>query len=110
MRTNIQARLALLLAIAAVSTAPAAHAQGKPPADSPRIEVALDYSYLHSNAPPGGCGCFSMNGGNAAVAVPLKSSAFALAGDLTAAHGSKISNAGFDLTLTAYTVGLRYKP
>ena len=25
----------------------------------PANEIALDYTYLHTNAPPGGCGCFS---------------------------------------------------
>jgi len=109
MRIGIQAKLALLLAIAAVSMPSAARAQGKPAVDSPRVELAIDYSYLHSNAPPAGCGCFSMNGGSATIAVPIKSSAFALSGDLTAVHGVNISSAGYDLTLTAYTVGVRYK-
>jgi len=28
-----------------------------------RMEVGGEYSFVNTNAPPGGCGCFSMNGG-----------------------------------------------
>jgi peptidoglycan-associated lipoprotein len=34
----------------------------------PRAELALGYTYMHSNAPPCGCGCFNLNGGSATVA------------------------------------------
>jgi outer membrane immunogenic protein len=29
------------------------------------LEAGADYNYVRANGPPGGCGCFSMNGGNA---------------------------------------------
>jgi peptidoglycan-associated lipoprotein len=31
---------------------------------SPHFEFGGDYNWIHSNAPPGGCGCFSANGGD----------------------------------------------
>ena len=55
MRFRNKCKFALLLAIAAVSTQSAA-AQGapaSPPHEQPlRAELALDYSYIRSNAPP----------------------------------------------------------
>jgi peptidoglycan-associated lipoprotein len=70
----------------------------------------LDYSYLRSNAPPGDCGCFNLNGGSATFAWTLKPEGhFALVGDITAAHAGSISSSGYDLTLSSYTVGARYR-
>ena len=63
--------LVLLLAVSGV----AAIAQS-----STRAEVALNYTYVHSNAPPGGCGCFSWNGGSAAAAWHFNDR-FAVVGD-----------------------------
>src|ERR1700689_1273509 len=111
MRLRINATFALLLTIAAASTAqvaaqsPAELATGKP-----RADLALGYSYLHSNAPPGGCGCFNLNGGNAIFAWPLRSGQFALVGDVTIAHAGSISSSGDSLTLSTFTAGARYRP
>ena len=115
MRIRNQYSFALLLACAVVSTASAvARAPVQPAASSEkhlRAELALDYTLLRSNAPPGGCSCFNLNGGSATFAWPLKpASQFALVGDLTAAHASGISSAGYDLLLSTYTVGARYRP
>jgi peptidoglycan-associated lipoprotein len=116
MRLWINYTFVLSLTIAAVSSAPAA-AQDKPPSDKPaRAELALDYTYLRSNAPPGGCGCFNLNGGSATFAwtFPPASSArlgsFALVGDVTAVHAGAITSTGYSLTLSAFTAGLRYLP
>ena len=115
MRIRNQYTFALLLACAVVSTASAvAQAPAQPAAatEKPlRAELALDYTFLRSNAPPGGCECFYLNGGSASFAWSLKpASQFALVGDLTAAHSSGISSAGYDLLLSTYTVGARYRP
>ena len=72
-------------------------------------ELALDYSYLHSNAPPGCCGCFNLSGG-ASFAWPVKPGGFALAGDATIVHAGAITSTGYSLTLSAFTVGARYQP
>ena len=112
MRLRIKHNFVLLLTIAAVSTAPAvAQAPGQPASDKPlRAELALDYSYLRSNAPPGGCGCFNLNGGGATFAWAIVPGKWDIVGDIVADHASNISAAGYGLTLSAYTAGVRYIP
>ena len=113
MRLRITHTFALLLTIAAVSIAAVAQVpdQAPPASDKPlRAELALDYSYLRSNAPPGGCGCFNLNGGSATFAWPVKPGSFALAGDVTVAHAGAVSNTGDSLTLSTFTAGGRYLP
>jgi outer membrane immunogenic protein len=117
MRFRIQSTFALLLAAAAVSVGMhgVARAQAQPRAVDVkpyRAELALDYTYLHSNAPPGGCGCINLNGGSATFAWPLKykGGTFAVVGDITAVHAGAITASGYSLTLSTYTVGGRYTP
>jgi peptidoglycan-associated lipoprotein len=124
MRLRITHTFALLLTIAAVSVAQAVAqapdqtaGQTAPTSDKPlRAELALDYSYLRSNAPPGGCGCFNLNGGSATFAwLPQSASlakpgGFALVGDVTVAHAGAIFSTGDSLTLSTFTAGGRYLP
>ena len=114
MRLRNKLNFVLLLTMAAVSAAPAV-AQGavKPAVDAGkpyRAELAVGYSYLHSNAPPGGCGCFSLNGGNATFAWPVTPGRFALVGDMTIAHAGAVTTSGDALTLATFTAGGRYLP
>jgi peptidoglycan-associated lipoprotein len=79
--------------------------------DGPKsTEVAVGYTYLRANAPPGECGCFSMNGGSFSVAQPIKSENFAALFDATLLHASGISPGKYDLTLSVFSVGGRYRP
>jgi peptidoglycan-associated lipoprotein len=79
--------------------------------DGPQsTEVALDYTFVRSNAPPGECGCFPMNGASFSVAHPFKSEHVALVFDATIEHASSISAGRYDLTLSVFTVGGRYRP
>jgi outer membrane immunogenic protein len=108
MRVRIKAISSLLLTIAAVS-ATRAIAQAGPPADKALpAELALDYSYLRSNAPPSGCGCFNLNGGSATVAWPVKPGKFAIVADLTIANANNIDSTAYNLTLGIFTAGVRY--
>jgi outer membrane immunogenic protein len=75
-----------------------------------RTEIAGGYTYIRANAPPGQCDCFSMNGGSLSVAQPLMSPKFAFVFDATVAHGSGIGAGGYDLTLSTFTAGIRYRP
>jgi peptidoglycan-associated lipoprotein len=110
MRLRINRTFVLLLTIAAVSLRPAL-AQDKSAAAPPlSYELALDYSYMHSNAPPGGCGCFNLNGGGATFAWAIVPGKWDIVGDIVADHASNISAAGYGLTLSAYTAGVRYIP
>jgi peptidoglycan-associated lipoprotein len=123
-----------VLAIATVSLGPrVAKAQAAEASkDAPRPELALGYSYVRSNAPPGGCTCFNQNGGSAEFAWPLRGGQFALVGDVTATYAggiasgtaagiynvttkkyatsTSIASAGYGLTMSTYTAGLRYVP
>ena len=110
---RVSFRVSLLVLSAAIvfsATTHGARAQQAPPAvqTEPRAELAADYSYLHSNAPPGGCGCFNLNGGSVTFAWYLEPS-LALVGDFGIAHAGSITPAGYDLTLSTYTAGLRYR-
>jgi outer membrane immunogenic protein len=75
--------------------------------DAPKAEVALEYNYVHTNAPPSGCGCFSMNGGNASAAFGIHGG-LAAVGEFSGAHAGNIAPTGGDLTLTSYLFGPRY--
>ena len=111
MRIMTRVKCCLVLVAIAFSTAgPIAMAQTTAADKQPRAELALDYTYLRSNAPPGGCGCFNLNGGSATFAWPVRPGKFALVGDITVAHAGAISSNGYSLTLGAYTVGVRYLP
>jgi peptidoglycan-associated lipoprotein len=122
----------MLLAIAAVSEGPRVAGAQATEASNPaaRPELALGYSYVRSNAPPGGCTCFNQNGGSAEFAWPLWNGQFALVGDVTATYaggissGTAVSNyglttrtyasgvasGGYGLTMSTYTAGMRYVP
>ncbi len=114
MRLRIKTTFALLLTVAAVS---AGTAVAQNPAQSaaqssmpPRAELALGYTYMHSNAPPGGCGCFNLNGGSASFAWAIKPGSWDVVGDVVAGYAGGVSAAGYGLTLSAFTAGVRYLP
>ena len=98
MRATIKTTFALflLLPIAAVSARPAlaqTSTQLQPstaPEMPSRAELALNYSYLHSNAPPSGCGCFNLNGGSADFAWAIKPGSWALVGDVVSGHAGNL--------------------
>ena len=96
-----RSRLLLGLALACIA-APAALAQ-----DTPLVEVGAGYNYVHTNAPPGGCGCFSLHGGSGWLAYNF-TSAFAAVGEIGVQHASNVNNTGTDLTLTSYLFGPRF--
>ncbi len=110
MRLRIKTTFALLLAVAAVSACPAFAQSATANNVAPRADLALGYSYMHSNAPPGGCGCFNLNGGSAAFAWAIKPGSWAVVGDVVSGYAGGTSADGYGLTLSAFTVGVRYMP
>ena len=72
-----------------------------------RMEVGGEYSFVHTNAPPGGCGCFSMNGGTGWFAYNLFPN-LAVIGEIGGEHASNIDHTSADLTLTSFLGGARY--
>ena len=75
-------------------------------AQPPRGELSLSYSRMRANAPVGGCGCFSLNGGNAA-ATWNASPRLGLVGEFGATHASGILLNYQDLTVVSYLFGPR---
>ena len=74
------------------------------PAAAQSLDIGANYNYVHTNAPPGGCGCFALNGGSAWLGVNLTRS-FGIVGEVASQHGSDSSG---DLMLTSYLAGPRY--
>jgi outer membrane immunogenic protein len=72
------------------------------------VDVGVDYNYVRTNASPGDCGCFAMNGGSGWVAFNFSHS-LGIVGEIASQHASNISNRGADLTLTSYLAGPRYR-
>lgn len=71
------------------------------------VDVGVDYNYVRSNLPAGGCGCFSLNGGGGWAAFNFTGS-LGIVGEIASQHASNISSAGADLTLTSFLAGPRY--
>lgn len=97
-------RAAILLFISA-ACAVRATSQTSP---SSNWEVGAGYNYVHTNAPPTGCGCFSMNGGSASV-VRQVTMAFGIAGEFNGVTNGSINTTGRSLTLLTYLAGPRYR-
>jgi outer membrane immunogenic protein len=96
----------LLLAAFTLGLAAQANAQAYAQ-PAPRFEAGVDYSYVRSNTPPGGCACFGLNGGGGSLAYYFNRSLAAVA-DINSGHSSNIGIGTSDLTLTSYVFGPRY--
>jgi outer membrane immunogenic protein len=101
--------VALLILFAAVPFA--LHAQAAPTGldagDVPRMEAGFNFNYLHANAPPGQCGCFSLLGGSASFTYNV-TPVWAAVADLTVAHASQVNGTAQDITIINYLFGARY--
>lgn len=75
-------------------------------AASSQFDLAGGYSLVRANAPPGECGCFTMNGGFASGQLNF-SRWMGVAGEFSAGHASNISSLGQNLTLTTFMGGPR---
>ena len=97
----------LIAALLALSSTVIAWAQQTGVEGAPKVELTLGYTYLHANAPPGECDCFSLNGGFGAASVAL-SHGWSAVTDLSAAHAGNISNTTQSVTIFNYLFGPRY--
>jgi outer membrane immunogenic protein len=71
------------------------------------VDVGVDYNYARSNAPAGGCGCFSLNGGGGWIGFNFSHSV-GIVGEIASQHASNIFGTGVGLTLTSFLAGPRY--
>ncbi|MGC2225768.1 MAG: outer membrane beta-barrel protein [Candidatus Sulfotelmatobacter sp.] len=72
------------------------------------FDVGVDYNYVRTNLPAGGCGCFALNGGSGWVAFNFSHS-LGIVGEIASQGASNISSTGADLTLTSFLAGPRYR-
>lgn len=107
----MKAKLAFLLVALAATLALPLRAQSSPASAPalPQAEIAVGYSYLHSNAPPGGCGCFSMNGFTVQGGFPVERKGFSVVADFTVETKTNVDGTRTSLTLGSFSVGTRYR-
>jgi outer membrane immunogenic protein len=72
------------------------------------FDAGIDYNYVRSNLPVGGCGCFALNGASAWAAFNFSRS-LGIVGEIASQGASNISGSGADLTLTSFLAGPRYR-
>jgi outer membrane immunogenic protein len=75
--------------------------------DLPRFEVGANYNYFHANAPPGQCGCFSLNGGSGTILMNV-TRVWAAEADIAVAHANNVDNTSQNITIVNYLFGARY--
>lgn len=75
--------------------------------DIPRFEVGANYNYFHANAPPGQCGCFSLNGGSGTILINV-TPVWAAVADIAVAHANNVDNTSQNITIVNYLFGARY--
>jgi outer membrane immunogenic protein len=80
---------------------------GLAPGQTSAIEFGFDYTYIHANAPPAQCGCFSMNGGGGNLLINMPHGMGVVA-DLQAAHASRINGTTQNISVFNYLFGPRY--
>ena len=105
MKRAITLNFALALLGMSVASGQQTVTDGLPPTTS-RFDLAMGYNLVRANAPPADCGCFTMNGGFAAVQANL-SPWLGIAGEFSGGHASNISSLGQDLTLSTFMGGPR---
>jgi outer membrane immunogenic protein len=100
--------LAFLLLALGFSPAAAPPALAQSAYSGHSLDVGLDYNYVRSNLPAGGCGCFALNGGSGWMALNFGRSV-GIVGEIASQRASNISGSGADLTLTSFLAGPRYR-
>jgi len=94
-----------------LSAAVAAMAQAVPAvANEPLVrgDAALTYHWVRTNAQPGDCGCFGLNGGGVSASWNFRPR-WALVTEMSGEYAGKGSSSGNSLTLISYLAGVRYR-
>ena len=103
----------LLTAFLALSATVSAHTHsqqtfGIGPGQTPVLEASGGYIFLHANAPPGQCGCFSANGGYGSAVLNMPRG-FGIVADLAAVHTNTVGATTQSITVFNYLFGPRYR-
>ncbi len=92
--------LAIILSLAGASLAVAQ--------ESYSGDAAAAYQWVHSNAGPGQCGCFGLNGGGLSGSWNFRGP-WSLVTDISAQVTNGAPTTGSSLTLSSYLAGARYR-
>jgi len=103
----LTAILALSTGLCAPGRADAQTVFGTAPGQVPVLETSVGYTFIHANAPPGQCACFSASGGFGS-AVFNTVHGFGFVADLNAVHANNIDGTTQSLTVFNYLFGPRY--
>ena len=96
-------RSILLAIVLLLGGAPAAVAQ-----ESYSGDAAAAYHWVHTNAGPGQCGCFGLNGGGLSGSWNFRGP-WSLVTEISAEYTNGAPTTGNSLTLTSYLAGARYR-
>jgi outer membrane immunogenic protein len=113
MQFNKTALLTTLLALSTALSGPllaqtrAPETFGTDAGQTPVLETTLGYVYLHANAPPAQCGCFSANGGYGSAVFNMPRG-ISIVADLSAVHAANLSSTSQSVTLFHFLFGPRY--
>ena len=114
MRFDNKVRLTALVALSVLLSAASLYGQkrtpesfGTDPGQTPALEASLGYTFLHANAPPAQCGCFSANGGYGSLVFNLPRG-LSLVADLAASHANTIGATPQSITVFNFLFGPRY--
>jgi hypothetical protein len=105
-------KTALITAFIALSTTLSAQVRaqetfGTDPGQTPVLETTAGYTFVHANAPPGQCGCFSANGGYGSVVFNMPRG-FSVVADMAGVHTNTVGATTQSITLFNYLFGPRY--
>src|SRR5271169_791962 len=76
--------------------------------ESYKGDAAATYEWVRTNAGPGECGCFGMNGGGLSGSWNFHGP-WSLVADISSEYAGSVSPAGDSLTLTSFLAGARYR-
>ena len=110
----VAATLDMMLTAALLALTTTAGAQAKPttqfgldPGQVPAMEVGVDYAYLHANAPPAQCGCFSLQGVGGGFAINAVHG-FSLVADIATANAKNVDGTPQNIRILNFLAGPRY--
>lgn len=103
-RLLLQSMTFAMLLLVANGSAVEASAQSQHTAGA--LEFAVGYNAIRANAPPGGCGCFYMQGARAEADLRLHDWLSAVV-EVGGAHANKINSSGDSVGRMTYLVGPR---
>jgi len=75
--------------------------------ESRSFDIGANYTFVHTNAPPGGCGCFSLQGGSAWGSYGFTQT-FSVVGEVAVQRSVNVGVSKQTLRLTSYTTGPRF--